>query len=868
VPTERTVLVRLKADVGSFERGMAEAAAGVSALRKEINTTNSRTAWLTQGILAIAPAVVPLGAAAIPVFSGIATQMTVGAAAAATLALGFNGIGDALTALNTYQLDPTAAHLKALDIKMSQLSQQGRDFVTFLDSLQPALMHLEGTAQKGMLPGIESGLDRLLHLAPQVNRIVAQIASGLGQLADEAGGSLAGPKFEDFFNFLEHDARPILIEMGHTLGHFATGLANLFIAFLPESQKFSTGFEKMSESFEKWTAGLSKTQGFQDFLAYINQAGPEALDFIGALADAIVAILHASAPVGTVMLPLFTDLLNIFSTIAETPLGSTFIAIAAAMSIYGRSVAIAGDLTTGKLNRGLGMATSTAIRSSVSFRTLAADVSTLGRNMMTAGTASERMTAQNRAALSGIRSWGASAGRVAGQAALIAVAASGIADKVGLANTANLALAGSLAGPWGAAVGAGVGMLLDFSSAQHASVVSADDLRQTLDQQTGAITKNTAAYVGNQFQQNGIFDAARNLGLNLNLVTKAALGNKAALAQLNPVLDKYAASQARVGGTALDASDAKKVQQALADTNLTTKEQAHALRELTGATHGAAKASDRFAARQKALATQIKASRAAAGTTAAMFITLGDDVDDASVSLHDWISELAKEAQALTEFGHNAEKAANRGLRQGLIDALEELGPTGALRMKQLAGATQSEIDRANRAWLSGQRAIDHYKDTIGGIPPAKITVDTSQAMSSLRTMQYQIDQLHGKTVILRTTGGHVVYDTGGYTGAGGKHEVAGIVHRGEVVLPQEVVDRDWSFLKARYGYLPGFADGGMVGQPAASSKVKVSATYGPMRVSHPRHAVDPGAFEGRMPVIARQEYDADTDFAEKRAHQ
>jgi hypothetical protein len=94
--------------------------------------------------------------------------------------------------------------------------------------------------------------------------------------------------------------------------------------------------------------------------------------------------------------------------------------------------------------------------------------------------------------------------------------------------------------------------------------------------------------------------------------------------------------------------------------------------------------------------------------------------------------------------------------------------------------------------------------------------------MANLRTMQYQIDQLHGKTVMIRATGGHVAYDTGGYTGAGPKHEPAGIVHRGEVVLPQEVVNADWEFLKARYGYLPGFWDGGRISEPHLDPEARI----------------------------------------------
>lgn len=53
----------------------------------------------------------------------------------------------------------------------------------------------------------------------------------------------------------------------------------------------------------------------------------------------------------------------------------------------------------------------------------------------------------------------------------------------------------------------------------------------------------------------------------------------------------------------------------------------------------------------------------------------------------------------------------------------------------------------------------------------------------------------------------------GGYTGAGGKHDVAGVVHRGEWVVPQDVVKKPGmlSFLN-ELTYCAGYADGGLVG--------------------------------------------------------
>lgn len=68
----------------------------------------------------------------------------------------------------------------------------------------------------------------------------------------------------------------------------------------------------------------------------------------------------------------------------------------------------------------------------------------------------------------------------------------------------------------------------------------ADDLRATLDEQTGAITGNTRAYVANQLAQSGLAQKAKDLGLNLSTITDAALGNETALKAVTTQLDAIA----------------------------------------------------------------------------------------------------------------------------------------------------------------------------------------------------------------------------------------------------------------------------------------------------------------------------------------
>lgn len=77
----------------------------------------------------------------------------------------------------------------------------------------------------------------------------------------------------------------------------------------------------------------------------------------------------------------------------------------------------------------------------------------------------------------------------------------------------------------------------------------------------------------------------------------------------------------------------------------------------------------------------------------------------------------------------------------------------------------------------------------------------------------------------------------GGYTGDGGKYEAAGIVHRGEWVVPQEVVQRPgmMGFLN-QLTYGKGYADGGLVGstvrKPATQTGIPSTVASGGLNVS------------------------------------
>lgn len=105
-------------------------------------------------------------------------------------------------------------------------------------------------------------------------------------------------------------------------------------------------------------------------------------------------------------------------------------------------------------------------------------------------------------------------------------------------NAATGAAAGfAVGGPWGAAIGAGVGVLTAFGAAHMEQVEKVETLTGTLDAQTGALTKLSAEWLTKELRDSGATGAAAELGIDLDLVTDAAVNQGDALATLNAQLD-------------------------------------------------------------------------------------------------------------------------------------------------------------------------------------------------------------------------------------------------------------------------------------------------------------------------------------------
>jgi hypothetical protein len=195
-----------------------------------------------------------------------------------------------------------SASLTKVDDAMKALTPAGRTFALFLFSLRHRFDELKATAQEGLLPGVQQGIQSLLPLLPTLNRIVGNAAQAMGDLFEQAGKALTSPFWMDFFNMIATTVGPNLRIFGQTLLNLGQGFAGLLMAFQPLNAQLGAGLLNLSQRFAEFGAGASKSGGFQAFIAYVQQVGPQIIATIRSVATTIGRIVVALAPIGPIVL--------------------------------------------------------------------------------------------------------------------------------------------------------------------------------------------------------------------------------------------------------------------------------------------------------------------------------------------------------------------------------------------------------------------------------------------------------------------------------------------------------------------------------------------------------------------------------------
>lgn len=852
----------------------------------ELNSYAGRIRLIAELALGLGPALIPIGAVAIPALAGVANSLLAVSLGAGTAVLAFNGLGDAVAKINKYAVDPTAANLKNMQIAMENLAPSARKFAHELAAMHPEMDRLREAAGQGLFPGLESALQDLGTRSHQVEKILFRLGSVLGHLSKDAGKALAGPEWDDFFKFVADEAPAALEGFGRATGKVIHGLAELWMAFAPLNHDFTSVILDAANGFDQWATGLSKTQGFHDFIDYLRTNGPLVADAVVAIGNAVLKIVEAAAPLGGPILQALTAVADAISTVADSDAGPAILATVTALSLLSRATSLFGKVAQSSYGQairgvqGVDKATQQAARSSTASAALQARAA---RQVAGAGEAQSKAFKQTA-----IRGGLAAAG--------LGLAMTGVADKTGLANTATLALTGSLAGPWGAAAGAAVGLLLDMHDETAKVDIDQQALTETLNQQTGAITKNTQSYVAGQLEKGGFLQNARDMGINLHLVTLAATGNTGALKELNAETEKYvnlteigAASKGGAQETLTDtAVKARGLRDAVGDTNEKLKDSQGELGRTNDALGGTHSSFDKATTAAESFRLEVSRVNDLLEHRASLR-SFQQDLDDFAKRAEDRGKIMVQIAQAqrdLVDAKTPKEKAAARARiadlqqqaadlkysfdiheqagrdTQALFDQTAKDALASADKMKKadradfLQNARKNLVDMAIKAGKS-REAAEKLADKLGLLDQykvnPKITVDgTEKANAQLRLVQSNLAAIRSKTIKLttvRATGGRVLVDPTNADGGtiGGARtpygdKVLSWVAPGEEVISNRYgqADQHRSLLKAINSRR--YAEGGSV----AASRVNVNVAA----ASAPAGGIDYDRMAGAVAAV------------------
>jgi hypothetical protein len=785
------------------ERETTRLSGTLSRSTRELDSYSGRLGLLASTLGAIGPAAVPIAAVAIPAVTGLAQQFGFAALAGGTAVLAFQGVGDALTAMNKAHLEPTAANLEKARQAMEQLSPAAQDLVKKLASMRGELGKLKDAAGSGILPGATAALDDLEKRLPIVERILHQVSMAVGDALRDGAASLAGPEWDKFFKFIAVEARPELTKLAKSVGNVAHGLAEMWVAFGPLNSDFSSWMLKASRDFNSWATGLSKTEGFQEFVAYIRENGPKVGEALAAISNALLQIVEAAAPMGGPILDALTAVANVIADIADSDLGTPIFGMVAAFSALSLATKAWEAISKGALG-------------------------TFISGQAKAGAAIKANTSALASQGSAIRTLAGGATRVG----FAAAAFSGLADNVGLSTAA---MGGFVAGPWGA----GAGLLYDVATSGNDAADALDRLGDAVHagnfSAINAQLASTTAEIEKQKNSVGGYLKLAIQGIDIHSRSgwnfdSTGLGHQ--IEQRNAL--EQASGDLQLGiqtvgqfngigssGAATGLEDLNrvitKVKPAMDDLGISMDDLAQGARD--GSIIQMGKDIDTWLKdplnRAKLSADQFKVSIESVYAVLSKRASMRDfeaAIDAASQSLKD----NGKTLDIHTEKGRN-NQAALDNIANTALKVAESL--TGMNRVRMLEQARDDFARTAHSMGMTWDKA-NALADKLIQIDKLKvepeIKVDPSRALAEIARVRAYLDSLHGKSIAVNVTRRLVEQtglqhaDGGLISGPGGPRDdrIPALLSNGEFVVNAAATARNRGLLESINAQR--FADGGL----------------------------------------------------------
>ena len=478
--------------------------------------------------------------------------------------------------------DAQAGAAKQTDVfaeSLKKLTPEAQAVVRQLLAMQPLLDKLRATAQRGLMPGVLSLLRDVTKLFPTLNTFVGRAAESFGDFFERVGDGLTSPtgmrglrKLLDSTNRVMDYGLDAAYNLGVTLG-------NIAVAAAPLTEWLAETVEGWTDTWRAMTSGEAGQRRLTDFFTQAQDTASTLGRILGNLAGALYGVGTATADLGRDGLAAFEDLTQRWEEFTNSvegqnqikawadearpvlkELGALLTALLTGIMAIGQNIDVAGlvrqlreDLLPVVLDVIEAFGTN-LVEHLVDFAT------NIGK--VVAALASTGILDSFAAALVTVsEALAAIAGNKAGATVLVAVGTALLA-LVGVTKVAAgvRALSGAFTlltaaarrawvalGPVGIAIAVVSAAAGHFITAYQESKDRVEDLTRALRENNGVLDESARKSSIDKLQKEGSFDAAKDLGVSIETLTRAYFGEKDALTQVNAAID--AARQAEDDGT-------------------------------------------------------------------------------------------------------------------------------------------------------------------------------------------------------------------------------------------------------------------------------------------------------------------------------
>lgn len=160
-----------------------------------------------------------------------------------------------------------------------------------------------------------SGLISVLTQIAPLAEWVSQGFKKMGQAFNEWAQSVEGQNA--IKSFIEYTKQNLPL-IGQIFSSTFKGIFNLMKAFAPNTRLVLQGLADMAKQFEQWSATIAESDGFKQFIQYVQENGPKLIQLLGNIANIIINVATAMAPFAAAVLDVAIAITNFVESLTAT----------------------------------------------------------------------------------------------------------------------------------------------------------------------------------------------------------------------------------------------------------------------------------------------------------------------------------------------------------------------------------------------------------------------------------------------------------------------------------------------------------------------------------------------------------------------